>query len=178
MQRETLAYTLFRDAGVPAPRTGYAVVRVNGEPYGLYTTVETTDNNAYLDHWYGSSMGNLYEGAYGSDIVTDLVPSFDLDNGDDVAFADLFEWAAALDGMTDPATFPTEVDAIIDLDRYLAFAAAEIYLGHWDGYAWTRNNYFVYRQPMTVIPYRPSGTRSSSTWTVRRSTTSHSVTTT
>lgn len=147
MQREMLAYTLFRDAGVPAPRTGYAVVRVNGEPYGLYTTVEATDNNAFLDHWYGSSMGNLYEGAYGSDIVTDLVPSFDLDNGDDVAFADLFEWAAALDGMTDPATFPTEVDAIIDLDRYLAFAAAEIYLGHWDGYAWTRNNYFVYRQP-------------------------------
>lgn len=147
MQREILAYTLFRDAGVPSSRAGYATVRVNGELYGLYTTVEATDNEELLDHWFESSKGSLYEGAYGSDIVTELVPSFDLDNGPDVAFADLFEWAAALDGMTDPKTFAADVDAIVDLDRYLAFAAAEIYLGHWDGYAWTRNNYFVYRRP-------------------------------
>src|SRR5690606_38689255 len=97
MQREILGYALLRDAGVPAPRAGYVVVRVNGELYGLYTAVESSDNNVFLDHWFGGHGGNLYEGAYGSDIITELIPSFDQGNGDDVAFADLFAWAAALD---------------------------------------------------------------------------------
>lgn len=146
MQREILGYALLRDAGVPAPRAGYVVVRVNGELYGLYTAVESSDNNVFLDHWFGGHGGNLYEGAYGSDIITELIPSFDQDNGDDVAFADLFAWAAALDAMTDPDAFPVEADAILDLDRVLTMFAGEIYLGHWDGYAWTRNNFYVYNR--------------------------------
>ncbi|MCY1064615.1 CotH kinase family protein [Nannocystis sp. RBIL2] len=145
MQREILGYSLFRDVGIPAPRAGHVVVRVNGEPYGLYTAVESVDNEPYLDHWYGSDKGSIYEGAYGSDIRNELVPSFDQDNGDDVAFADLYEFAAALDTMLDPASFTSDVAAILDLERYLDFAATEIYLGHWDGYAWTRNNYYVHR---------------------------------
>ena len=38
MVHETLAYTAFRAMGVPAPRTGYAFVRVNGEDYGSIST--------------------------------------------------------------------------------------------------------------------------------------------
>ncbi|WAS90690.1 CotH kinase family protein [Nannocystis punicea] len=145
MQREILGYSLFRDVGLAAPRAGHVVVRVNGEPYGLYTAVESVDNEPYLDHWYGSDKGSIYEGAYGSDIRNDLVPSFDQDNGDDVGLADLYDFAAALDAIVNPATFTSDVAAVLDLDRYLDFAATEIYLGHWDGYAWTRNNYYVHR---------------------------------
>ena len=147
MQRELLGYTLFRAGGVAAPRSAHAVVTVNGEPYGLYATVEAVDNDVFLERWFTADDGNLYEGAYGSDIFEDLVPSFDLDNGDDVAFQDLAELAAALDAITDPAQFVAEVDKVIDLDQFLTFAATEIYLGHWDGYAWTRNNFFMYRDP-------------------------------
>ncbi len=147
MQREELGYTLFRAGDVPAPRTGHATVSVNGELYGLYTTVESVDNEVFLKHWFGEDKGNLYEGAYGSDLFTELVPSFDQDNGDNVDFMDLQTLVTALDAITDPNDFVTEVDKLIDLDRYLAFAATEIYLGHWDGYAWTRNNYYVYRGP-------------------------------
>lgn len=146
MQREILAYELFRDMGVPAPRAGYATVRVNGELYGLYTLVESADNKHFLKHWYGDNDGTLYEGAYGSDIQTDLIPSFDQDNGPDVALTDLFEFAAALDSFTDPKKYATDVAAILDLPNYLAFSATEIYLGHWDGYAWTKNNFFVHRR--------------------------------
>ncbi len=59
---------------------------------------------------------------------------------------DLFEFAAALDSFSDPAKFVTDVGAILDLPSYLAFAATEIYLGHWDGYAWTKNNFYVHRR--------------------------------
>lgn len=145
MIHEQLAYMLFRDAGVPAPRTGYARVFVNGELYGLYATVEVIDNSEFLDQWYGNDEGNLYEGEYGSDFYDDWVTSFDLDNGTDVAFQDLQELTDAFDAMVTPGTFLTDADAVIDVDRYVTFAATEIWLGHWDGYAWTRNNYFIYR---------------------------------
>jgi len=60
---EQLAYMLFRDAGVPAPRSGYARVFVNGELYGLYATIEVIDYSEFLGQWYGYVEGNLYVSA-------------------------------------------------------------------------------------------------------------------
>ncbi|MBU1410736.1 CotH kinase family protein [Myxococcota bacterium] len=147
MIHEQLGYRLFRGMNVPAPRAGYATVRVNGELYGLYATIESADNPDFLDRWFGGHDGSLYEGEYGTDLLDDLVTSFDQDNGADVGFSDLRELTNQLDAMTDPETFMTDVSQFIDLDAYLRFAATEIFLGHWDGYAWTRNNYFLYRRP-------------------------------
>lgn len=158
MIHEQLAYALFRDAGVPAPRSGYARVFVNGELYGLYALVEPADNSAFLETWFGDDEGNLYEGEYGSDLYPGWGPSFDLDNGVDVNFADIEELAAALDGMNTPDTFVDDVDAVIDIGRYLSFAATEIFIGHWDGYAWTRNNYHLYRGPDARWTFLPWGT--------------------
>ncbi len=147
MEREILGYELFRAGGVPAPRAANATVSVNGEPYGLYATVETVDNKEFLEAWYGDAKGALYEGAYGSDLFVDLVPSFDQDNGDNIDFMDLTALATALDGIVDPEDFVPVISELVDLDLYLTMAATEIYLGHWDGYAWTRNNFFLYRRP-------------------------------
>ncbi len=147
MEREVLDYELFRAGGVPAPRAAHAVVTVNGEPYGLYTTVESVDNKEFLKSWFGDASGSLYEGAYGSDLLVDLIPSFDQDNGDNIDFMDLQALVAALDAIVDPDQFVTEASKVIDLDNFLTMAATEIYLGHWDGYAWTRNNFFIYRRP-------------------------------
>lgn len=147
MQREVLGYQLFRAGGAPAPRAAHAVVTVNGVPYGLYTTVETIDNETLLDEWYGDHSGNLYEGAYGSDLFLELLPTFDLDNGDNVDFADLVQLILALDSIQDPDQFIDSVSQVIDLDLYLTTAATSLYLGDWDGYAWSRNNYFIYRRP-------------------------------
>lgn len=147
MQREVLGYRLFREGGAPAPRAAHAVVTVNGEPYGLYTTVETADNETLLDAWFGDHQGNLYEGAYGSDLELPLLSSFDLDNGENVDFADLVELIAALDAIDDPEQFVEQASAVIDLDLYLTTAATSLYLGDWDGYAWSRNNWFIYRRP-------------------------------
>jgi len=157
MIHEQLAYMLMRDAGVPAPRSGYARVFVNGELYGLYATVEATDNTEFLEHWFGDDEGNLYEGEYGSDLRDGWVTSYDLDNGIDVGFIDLQQLKEALDAMSTPDTFLTDADAVIEMDRYVQFAATEIFLGHWDGYAWTRNNYFLYNGPEGRWTFMPWG---------------------
>ena len=41
---ELLAYTLHRAAGVPASRSGFTFVTLNGEDYGLYSNIETYDD--------------------------------------------------------------------------------------------------------------------------------------
>ena len=51
---------LFRDAGVPAPRIGYATVAVNQEPYRLYVQVEAVSKD-FLQRWHSKTAGNLYE---------------------------------------------------------------------------------------------------------------------
>ena len=157
MIHERLGYSLFREGDVPAPQSAYAWVRVNGVDYGLYATVEVVDNPSFLERWFGDASGNLYEGQYGTDLVPDKMSGFDQDNGEDVGGADLVELRAALDGMTNPATVVDELSQVIDLDRYLELAATEIWIGHWDGYAWTRNNYYLYRRPddgrWTFIPW-------------------------
>jgi hypothetical protein len=157
MVHEQLAYALFRAANVPAPRTSYARVFVNDALYGLYATVEVLDNDQFLKGWYGDDTGNLYEGAYGSDLEPGSIESFDQDRGQDVALADLFQLSNTLDGISAPTNFVTEVSVALDLERYLEFAATEVFVGHWDGYAWTRNNYHLYKAPESRWTFMPWG---------------------
>jgi len=44
MLHELLAYDAFRAAGLAAPRTGFAYVRVGGSDYGVYLNLETPDD--------------------------------------------------------------------------------------------------------------------------------------
>jgi spore coat protein H len=59
--REKLTYDLFRAMGVVAPRTSWAVVRVNGETQGLFGMVEEVDGRFTSDRWPDMSNGNLYK---------------------------------------------------------------------------------------------------------------------
>ncbi len=140
---EFLGYSLFRAQGVPASRTAYARVTFNGEEKGLYLAVEGPDNDEFLRRWFGTADASLYEGEYGADLFRDHVPRFDQDRGSDPSRQDLYALVDALDAIgpgDDP--LPT-LEQVFDFDAYLAFAAAEVYLGHWDGYVWSANNYFI-----------------------------------
>lgn len=146
MIHERIGYILFNDMDVPSARSGYARVSVNGELFGLYATVETTSNGEFLNNWFGGDTGNLYEGAYGVDLDWGNYQGFDQDNGMFVSYTDIADLITALDAMT-PQNFMVEASKVIDMDRYVKFAATEIYLGHWDGYASYQNNYYIYRRP-------------------------------
>src|SRR5579862_5373584 len=63
---EVLSYRLFRDAGVPAPRTSYAKVYVtvpgqyDKKYFGLYSMVEDVDNHFAQDR-FGSKEGAIFK---------------------------------------------------------------------------------------------------------------------
>ncbi len=154
---EFLGYSLFREGGVPAPRTGYASLTFNGETKGLYALIETPDNAEFLRRWYGTSAGNLYEGAYGIDLEDERWQEFDQDAGDDRTKTDLDELVSALDGIAEGADPASVLQQRLDLEEYVTFAATEIYLGHWDGYATSANNYMIHYNPddgkWTFLPW-------------------------
>ena len=143
---EWIAYTLFREADLPASRVAYTWLRVNGEDYGFYAAIEVVDNPHFLSAFFADNDGQLFEGEYGTDLFAEHIADFDRDAGVDDGKLKLYELVDALDAIeASPEDTLTALGEVIDLDRYLAFAATEIWLGHWDGYAWTRNNYFIYQ---------------------------------
>ncbi|MBM4353783.1 MAG: hypothetical protein FJ109_08300 [Deltaproteobacteria bacterium] len=146
-----LGYALFREVGVPASRSGFATVSFNGDDRGLYALVESPDNEEFLKRWFGSDNGNLYEGN-GSDLTADGYGAFDQDRGDDTSKEDLRILSEALDAAPDGDAAYDVLDAVLDLEEYLTFAATELYLAHWDGYAWNTNNYQIYLDLDGALP--------------------------
>jgi hypothetical protein len=151
---ETLAYALFRALDLPAPRTGWARLRVNGEDFGLYLDVETVDDS-FLARWYENPDGTLYEGAYGVDLDGDPA-AFEYDEGPDPTDrSDIAAVGAILNGDATDAAIAA-LDERVDMDQILDVMALEALLLHWDGYT-TANNYRIYDDPITgrfqMIPW-------------------------
>lgn len=59
--REKLVNDFLIDHQIPAPRTTYCNVYMNGQLWGLYTILEEVDDE-FCDHWFGSNDGNLFKG--------------------------------------------------------------------------------------------------------------------
>jgi spore coat protein CotH len=157
MLREHVAYHLYRELGVPAPRHGYARLTVNGTPYGLYGLVESMDGQ-FIDGWWPEDdEGNLYEGGYGADLRAGRADSFTVQvTGDPPPFADLEALIRAVEESDDAGWLPL-LQRSFDLDRLLDALAIDLVSGGWDGYARAANNFLLYHAPRaarwTLLPW-------------------------
>lgn len=164
--KEPIAYEVFRQMGVPAGRTGFALVTVNGAAYGLYVMVEYADD-VFLDDRYADGSGNLYDGKYWYDAGTasyaliDFTASqlsyFQLEEGTDVALADVQQVVDKITASTGGGDYENAMDTVVDMAEFHAFEAGEQWIGHVDGYAMNTNNYRIYFNPtdgrMQFIPW-------------------------
>lgn len=156
---EITAYPFYEHMGVPAPRVGYAWVRVNGEDYGLYANIETPDDR-WLDRVYEDPSGNLYEATYfwfgGSSYILvdfdfDTYTGFDLDEGEDVGREDILAVVEAIQSTKGTEAYYDTVGEVFDWDHYFRHWATEIWVGQWDGYDYNSNNYKIYFNPETGL---------------------------
>ena len=139
---EFIGGEMSRAAGVPASRCTHAVVRWNGRDTGLYLFKESFTKD-FLSYFYEKTDGSLYDGHFIAEIDGNLEKQ---QGGDKSDTRDLKELAAACkEG--DPKVRWQKVSERLDLDEYLRFLAMEIFLAHWDGYNFNRNNYRVYFDP-------------------------------
>lgn len=150
--REPAGYAVARAAGLPAPRTAFTRVTVNGEDYGLYVAVEFPDDVFLADH-YPDPTGNLYDGKYAYwsngryeliDFTTELQDNFQLEEG---VWTDLADIDAITRSVVTGGTFADRLGPVLDLPSFHRHVAVEQWLGHLDGYALNTNNYRVYFHP-------------------------------
>jgi hypothetical protein len=176
MIHESLAYTAFAAAGVPASRSGYAYAWLNGKNYGLHLTLESLDTVS-LPKIFGSPFDSktqhLYEAnEYGADFYPGKESRFEVDEGPE-GTSDLTALIAAVDAAAvDP--LPPSLSTLVDLDEMTRMWGVEKYIGHWDGYAgegipgeeefneYRPNNYYLYSEPSGRFKMLPWGT--DQTW--------------
>ncbi len=135
--RDRLALKILRDVGVPAPCANNARLVLNGDYYGLFTSIEKVDSE-FLERWFEEPNGDLYKRANWEKKTNE-------DDKDD----------SHLEALLDADTVK-ELDAVMNLDEAILEWAAEAVLPDADG-AWAGGlNYYVYDDPKTgfnVIPW-------------------------
>jgi hypothetical protein len=173
MVHETLAYAAFRATGVPASRTGFAYLRVNGEDFGVYLNLENLDDIA-LARIFGAfddETQHLYEGERGDDVFPGGAAGFEIDEGPD----DRADLEALVEAVNHEGTAPLSerVAPHAELIEMGRMWAVEKYIDHWDGYAGHTdqaqaetaerpNNYYLYSDPSGRFQMLPWGT--DQTW--------------
>ena len=146
---------MIRAAGIPAPRTGYARLWINDEYYGLYLNLEKWTDQS-LAHWFAST-GHLFEAVRTQDIVRsgdDLKTDFEVDEGDEADWSDLEAFSAAVR----TRDWTTIQSHLASPEQTIRLLAAEWYLGHWDGYSWSRRNYYLHSDANGLFTLLPTGT--------------------
>ena len=143
LSSEVLNWAFFREAGLPAPRVGYARLDVNGDDRGLYSIVEDIEDD-FLGRWFEDPDGNLYENAENYCDLT-RVSCFDVeeyDEGHDDALEGLID-ATDLEG----DAWLEAMQSRMDWDRMVGFFAMERTVAHWDSYSFDLSNYRLYHEP-------------------------------
>lgn len=153
--REAVAYRVYAQMEVPAPRHGYAHLTINGENYGLYSIVETLDENFLKRAYPGDDDGYLYDSTFVyADLTTLGLPNFDLQEGDAAtAYTDL----QSLVGQLETGNFWDVFQNNFDVDATLAFLAVDLASPNWDGYSRNTNNFLLYHATVanrwTIVPW-------------------------
>ena len=159
---EAIGGQIFRAADVPASKVTFARVELNGRDVGLYVLAEAV-NHDFLSQYFKKTKGNLYEGTN-----SDVTDRLEQDSGETSKDqADLKALANAAKE-TDPAQRWKKLGSVLDLERFISFAAVEVLTWHRDGYSMDKNNYRLYHDPasgqMVFIPHgldqlfsKPSG---------------------
>lgn len=149
---EAFARDLFLSLGVPSPRATPALVSINGRDLDLHVLVEGA-NKRFVKRHFASAEGNLYDGGSGGDVTKALETDSGKFPNNRTDLTNLVKAAR----IKLPETRLAQLNRVLDVDRFITFAAVEAFIVHWDGYAIGCNNYRVFhdtsRGKMVFIPH-------------------------
>ena len=141
-----MGYSLFRTAGLPAPRCAYAQLSVNGQSLGVYSHVERI-HRPLLKRSFGNDDGVLYEGTV-VDFFEGWTGSFEKKLGKDKVGRQKIEQLIQV-LKRNSQSIETAIGELVDLNSFYTFWSMEGLLGFWDGYSGNSNNFFIYLNPET-----------------------------
>ena len=159
---DALGYGLFREAGVPAPRTAYARLIVNGELLGLFSVVEQVDAEFVWHAFPDAGRGTLYKEVWPERLdEAEFAEAVVVGDGDEVEA--MVRFTEALLG-TDDEAFLAVLEDWVDPDAFWNYLALDRLMDNWDGIvAWYcpgtcfNHNFFWYEEAFTdqvwLIPW-------------------------
>lgn len=163
LMHERLAYRVYREMGVVAPRSAHARLIINGEDWGLFSLVEDIDGR-FTDQHFAGGDGNLYKEAWPGN-ADDALLSSALQTNEDVAEHSGFRQFQA-DLLAAPAAeLPAVAERYLDVDALLAYLAVDQSITNWDGVtaffcngdSCENHNYYWYQDEaaprFTLIPW-------------------------
>lgn len=166
--RSKVCWDILRKMEIPAPRSNHVQVYINNNYYGLYTSVEHIDEE-FIKSRFEHNDGNLFKCLWPANLnylgddpelykleqngtrVYNLKINKEADNYSDIAnFIDVLN-------NTDNNELVCELDKVFNTYDYLKVIGADILFGHWDGYIYNQNNYYLYHNMISdkieFIPY-------------------------
>jgi spore coat protein H len=162
--RERLAYRVFEDAGIAAPRTAWARIEVNGEDLGVFTLVEAIDAR-FADRRFFFDDGLLYKEAWPSSTDPDYYERrLRTNRSEPHEHAKMLAFAHEL-ARTEPDALAALLERWTDADHLMRYMAVDRLIGNWDGItAWycdqgacANHNFYWYaereRPRLWLIPW-------------------------
>jgi hypothetical protein len=138
MLRDRLSLSVMRDMGLAAPCANNARLDVNGEYYGLFTSLEKLDGN-FLERAFDDPTGDLWD-RHNWELKTNL------DTAND----------GRIQALRDADSLE-ELETYLDLEQALRVFAAEAILPNSDGIWAGGLNFYVYDDPLrgkfVVVPW-------------------------
>ena len=151
--RAWLSGKIVQQAELPASRSSYVKLFINNEYKGLYLNNEAIDDEFLQSRFINNDGGNLYKCIWGADLtyqgtnpqsyssVYELKTNKTLND-----YSGLIHFMEVLN-TSSSTNFPCAIQEVFDVDLYLKTLVYEILIGHWDGYAGNKNNYYLYQRP-------------------------------
>ena len=156
---ERLGYYLFRQMGVPAPRSVHARLMINGEYSGLYALTEQIDGRFSRYHFDGGE-GNVYKEVWpltfrGTPNTTQAFLSALKTNEDDNPSVAIIENFANAIYNADETEIKEVIREYMDIDNIIALAVVDRMIRNDDGpFHWycggggcSNHNYYWYEEP-------------------------------
>jgi hypothetical protein len=98
-------------------------------------------NKDFLEQHFADASGNLYE-----TYVEDINVRMEQDSGTDTSQSDVLRLNRACN-IADPDARWRELSRVLDVEKFVSFAAMEMLTSHWDGYVMHTNNFRIYHDP-------------------------------
>jgi len=156
--RESLAFSIFRAAGVPAPRTAYAQLTVtvpgkyDKEFVGLYTVIEQIDKTFLKDRFKDNKgllvkperlRGLEYLGEDWDRYKEKYNPKHEPSKEQARRLIEFVK----LVNKADDDEFRKQIDGLLDIDIFLRYIAVNAYIANLDSFLMLGHNYYIYLDP-------------------------------
>lgn len=155
---DALAEKLFRDLGVPAPRTAFAYLAVHvpgrftNQPLGLFVLIENIDDN-FARERFGFKKTPIFKPVtpdlfgYLGDNWQAYAAIYDLKTQATQEQLDRLIQFARLVSNADDAEFARRLPEFLDLAEFAGFLAGHVLLSSYDGFLTNGQNFYLYLDP-------------------------------